>query len=202
VDLTLDPRWTLPAFTGLVFAVGVVRVVELTISQRRRAAMRARGAAPVPERHFLAMVVLHTGILLACLAEAWLSGRPAMPWLALPALAVLLGATLLRWWVIATLGPHWNVKIMASLSLGVVTGGPYRFVRHPNYVAVFLELAALPLVHSAYFTALVGAAAHLWVLAHRIRAEDEVLLADPVYRAAMGAKPRFLPRLLRLRGIP
>jgi methyltransferase len=197
MELTLDPRWTLPAFTGLVCAVGVMRLVEMVISQRRRRALRARGAAPVAERHFLAMVVLHTGILAASIAEAWSSGRPALPWLALPALAVLLGANLLRWWVIATLGPHWNVRIMASLSIGVVTGGPYRFVRHPNYVAVFLELAALPLVHSAYFTAALGAAAHVWVLAQRIRAEDQVLLADPVYRSAMGAKPRFLPRLLR-----
>jgi len=195
VELTLDPRWTLPAFTGLVCAVGVIRLVELVISQRRRAAMRAGGAAPVAERHFLAMVLLHTGILVASIAEAWLSGRPAVPWLVLPALAVLVGASLLRWWVIATLGPHWNVRIMASLSMGVVTGGPYRFVRHPNYVAVFLELLALPLVHGAYVTAIGGALAHVWVLAQRIRAEDEFLLADPAYRAVMGGKPRFLPRL-------
>lgn len=196
MGLTLDPRWTLPAFTGLVCAVGVVRLVELAISQRRRRALRARGAAPVGERHFLAMVLLHSGILLASIAEAWIAGRPALPWLAPPALAMLLGASLLRWWVIATLGPHWNVRIMASLSLGVVTGGPYRFVRHPNYVAVFVELLALPLVHTAWITAVAGATAHVWVLAQRIRAEDEVLLADPVYRQAMGAKPRFLPRLL------
>src|SRR4051812_33931504 len=119
MELTLDPRWTLPAFTGLVCAVGVIRLVELVISQRRRAAMRAQGAAPVSERHFLAMVLLHTGILLASIAEAWLSGRPAIRWVALPALATLLGASLLRWWVIATLGPHWNVRIMSSLSMGV-----------------------------------------------------------------------------------
>ena len=198
MELTLDPRWTLPAFTGLVCAVGVIRLVELVISQSRRAAMRSRGAAPVSERHFLAMVLLHTGILVASIAEAWLSGRAAVPWLVLPALTVLLGASLLRWWVIATLGPHWNVRIMASLSMGVVTGGPYRFVRHPNYVAVFLELLALPLVHGAYVTAIVGALVHVWVLAQRIRAEDEFLLADPAYRAAMGGKPRFLPRLVRL----
>jgi methyltransferase len=178
-----------------VVAVGIVRLVELTISQRRRAAMRAGGAAPVAEKHFLAMVLLHTGILVSSIAEAWLSGRAAVAWLALPALTVLLGASLLRWWVIATLGPHWNVRIMASLSMGVVTGGPYRFVRHPNYVAVFLELLALPLVHGAYVTAILGGLAHVWVLAQRIRAEDQFLLADPAYRAAMGGKPRFLPRL-------
>lgn len=194
--MDLTPTSTLPAFTGLVLAVGLFRVIELVISRRRRTRLRARGAAPVAERHFLAMVLLHTGILVGALVEAWVAARPVVPWLAGTALALLFAASVLRWWVIATLGPHWNVKIMASLSLGVVTSGPYRFVRHPNYVAVFVELLALPLVHGAYLTAALGAAAHVWVLAQRIRAEEEVLLADPIYRAQMGPKPRFLPRLL------
>jgi len=192
----MDLNLTLPAFTGLVVAVGLFRVIELGISQRRRRGLRARGAAPVPEKNFLAMVLLHAGILCGSIAEAWLAARPVIPWLAAFALTLVFGASVLRWWVIATLGPHWNVRIMASLSLGVITGGPYRFVRHPNYVAVFVELLALPLVHGAYLTAILGAAAHVWVLAQRIRAEEEVLLADPVYRAQMGSKPRFLPRLL------
>jgi methyltransferase len=189
----MDLSRTLPAFTGLVLAVAVIRFIELGVSQRRRRAMRAQGAQPVGERHFAAMVLLHAGIMVSALVEAWTAARPVVPWLAGTALALLLGASLLRWWVIATLGPHWNVRIMASLSMGVVTGGPYRFVRHPNYVAVFVELAALPLVHGAYLTALLGAAAHVWVLRQRIHAEEEVLHADPAYRAAMAGKPRFLP---------
>jgi len=99
----------------------------------------------------------------------------------------------LRWWVIATLGPHWNVQVMGSTKLGVVTSGPYRFVRHPNYVAVFVELAALPLVHGAWLTALAGSALHVLVLRRRIAAEESVLLADETYRRAMQAKPRFIP---------
>jgi methyltransferase len=192
----VDLSWTLPAFTGLVLAVALMRVIELGISQRRRRGMQQRGAAPVSERHFAAMVALHTGILVGALCEAWLAARPVVPGLALAALALVFAASVLRWWVIATLGLHWNVRIMASLSLGVVTGGPYRFVRHPNYVAVFVELLALPLVHGAYVTAALGGAAHLWVLGQRIRAEEAVLNADPGYRAAMGGKPRFLPRLV------
>jgi methyltransferase len=189
----MDLSWTLPAFSGLVVAVAVGRVLELRISQRRRRGMSARGAAPVAERHFAAMVALHTGILGGALLEAWLVARPVVPGLALAALALVFAATVLRWWVIATLGLHWNVRIMASLSLGVVSDGPYRFVRHPNYLAVFVELLALPLVHGAYLTAALGGAAHLWVLAQRIRAEEAVLEADPTYRAVMGGKPRFLP---------
>jgi methyltransferase len=195
----MDLSWSLPAFTGLVVAVGAGRLIELSISQRRRRGLRARGASPVAERHFPVMVILHAGILIGSIAEAWWTARPMIPWLGLTCLALVFGASLLRWWVIATLGPHWNVRIMSSLSLGVVTDGPYRFVRHPNYVAVFVELTALPLVHGAYATALLGGLAHLWVLWQRIRAEEEVLHADPAYRAAMSDKPRFLPRLSGLR---
>ena len=99
----------------------------------------------------------------------------------------------LRWWVIATLGPHWNVRVVRSMDLGVVTSGPYRFVRHPNYVAVFVELLALPLVHGAYLTSIAGALLHVAVLRRRITLEESVLMADPAYRRAFEGKPRFLP---------
>jgi methyltransferase len=82
-----------------------------------------------------------------------------------------------------------------SWRLGVISGGPYRWVRHPNYAAVFVEMLALPLIHTAWLTSLLGGAAHLWVLRRRIALEEQMLLADPAYRAAMGAKPRFVPYL-------
>ena len=134
-------------------------------------------------------------LLVAALAEAWLVPRAPIAVVSPLALVVLLGANALRLWVIATLGPHWNVQIMDSAPLGVVTGGPFRFIRHPNYVAVFLELLALPLVHGAWITALGGAACHVWVLAHRIRAEEAALLAHPSYQQLMGGKPRFIPTI-------
>jgi methyltransferase len=83
--------------------------------------------------------------------------------------------------------------------MGVVSHGPFRFVRHPNYVAVFVELLALPLVHTAYVTALGGAVLHLLVLRRRLALEDGMLLGDPVYRTAMAEKPRFLPRFFLAR---
>lgn len=190
----MDLATSLPAFTALVLAVGITRLVELRVSRRRQRALVAGGAQLVSEPRFRLMVLLHTGILVAALVEAWTTRRAPPPGLSAAALGLVVAANLLRWWVIATLGPHWNVQIVSSTgSLGVVTGGPFRWIRHPNYVAVFVELTALPLVHAAYATAAIGAAAHLWVLYHRIRAEETVLLADPRYRASMGDKPRFLP---------
>ena len=73
-------------------------------------------------------------------------------------------ANFLRWWVIRTLAGYWNVEVMASSRCGVVTSGPYRWVRHPNYVAVVAELFALPMMHTAWITALVGTAANLEIL--------------------------------------
>lgn len=185
---------TLLPFTALVVAVGSLRLYELSISKRRQRALHDQGVAQVREPHFSAMVVLHTSILIGALLEAWLVPRPPIPILGPLALVVLLAANALRVWVIATLGPHWNVQIMDSVGLGVVAHGPFRFIRHPNYVAVFLELLALPLVHGAWLTALVGSGCHLWVLGHRIRAEEAALLTHARYREVMGGKPRFIPR--------
>ena len=79
------------------------------------------------------------------------------------------------------------------MPLGVVTAGPYRFVRHPNYVAVFVELLALPLVHGAYLTAVAGTLLHLLILRRRVSLEESVLMADEGYRRAFADKPRFIP---------
>lgn len=84
---------------------------------------------------------------------------------------------------------------MDSTRLGVVTDGPFRYVRHPNYAAVFVEMIALPLIHTAWITAIAGSCLHLWAIRKRLEAEEPPLLADPEYRAAMAAKPRFVPGL-------
>jgi methyltransferase len=84
---------------------------------------------------------------------------------------------------------------MDSTKLGVITSGPFRYVRHPNYAAVFVEMIALPLIHTAWITALAGAVVHIVVLVFRLSAEERVLFADPDYAAAMSSKPRFIPGL-------
>lgn len=192
MELNVSLAW----FIALVMSVGTLRLIELSVSRRRRAALIARGATVVPEPHFRSMVALHAAILLACPIEAWLRARPPALIVSIAMLAVLLCANLLRFWVIASLGEHWNAQIMASLPLGVITRGPFRWIRHPNYVAVFVELMALPLVYGAWITAFVGAAIHVWVLSQRIRSEETMLMSDAEYRARMGKKPRFIPGLL------
>jgi methyltransferase len=181
-------------FIGLLAAVGIGRLLEMRLSRRHQRALAARGAARAREPGYAWMVLLHTGVLVSSAVEVVATQRPFRPALGAAALVVFALANALRWWVIATLGPHWNVQVVGSTpKLGVVTGGPYRFVRHPNYVAVFVELVALPLVHGAWVTALAGGVLHALVLRRRIALEESVLLADDGYRLAMAGKPRFVP---------
>ncbi len=194
VNLLRD-RITVDAFLGLLLTVALLRLVELRISKRHQREMAARGAAKIDEPKFRWMVLLHTTVLLGAAVEVVLLRRPFIPWLAAPMVTVFLAANAVRWWVIRSLGAHWNVQVMDSTRLGVVTSGPFRYVRHPNYAAVFAEMLALPLIHTAWITAVVGAIAHIGVLAQRLSTEERVLFANPAYRAAMSGKPRFLPGL-------
>jgi len=182
-------------YLGLVAGVAALRFVELGISKRNQAKLAAQGASRAADPRFPAMVALHTAVLAGAAAEVVFLERPFYPLLGTVMGLVFLGANGLRWWVIRTLGAHWNVQVMDSTKLGVITTGPYRWVRHPNYTAVFAEMLALPLIHTAWITAAAGSAAHAWVLRGRVAAEERVLLADPQYRAAMSSKPRFLPHL-------
>jgi methyltransferase len=180
-------------FYVLCAVVGAWRLMEMRLSRRHQRMLSENGAALLPEPAFRAMVALHTAVLGGAVFEVAALHRPFVAALGIPAFVVFLLANALRLWVIATLGVHWNVRVVRSAPLGIVTGGPYRYVRHPNYVAVFAELVALPLVHSAYLTAAVGAALHVLVLRKRIALEESVLMDDAAWNRAFAHKPRFLP---------
>jgi methyltransferase len=173
----------------------VLRLVELRISKQHQKEMLGRGATKVEEPRFRWMVLLHTAVLIGAAVEVVFLRRPFIPILAAVMFVIFVAANAVRWWVIRTLGEHWNVQVVDSTRLGVVTSGPFRFVRHPNYAAVFAEMIALPLIHTAWITAIVGTVAHALVLRMRLSTEERVLFANPDYRAAMSSKPRFLPGL-------
>jgi methyltransferase len=183
------------AYLILLAIVALLRLYELRISRRHQQDMIARGASKVDEPRFRWMVVLHTGVLIGAAAEVVFLKRPFIPLLAAVCFPLFLAANAVRWWVIRTLGEHWNVQVMNSTGLGVITSGPFRYVRHPNYAAVFTEMLVLPLIHTAWITAILGSAAHILVLSQRLSTEEKVLFSDAHYRDAMSGKPRFLPGL-------
>ncbi len=182
-------------FLLLVVVVALLRLVELRIAARNRRRLLARGGCEVGEGHYPWMVTLHAGWLAAAPLEVWLLGRPLLPWLAVPMLALVALATALRWWVIATLGGRWTTRIVVLPGAAPVTGGPYRVLRHPNYLAVAVEMAALPLVHTAWLTAATFSLAGAALLRVRIAAEEKALAGASDYAARFAGRPALVPGL-------
>jgi methyltransferase len=169
----------LTAFTALVALVGLERLAELVASRRNAAWSAARGGVERGAGHYPAMVVLHAGFLVGMLVEAWVRRPEVSATLAWSMLLLVVIAQALRWWCIATLGPRWNTRVIIVPGLAPVSSGPYRFLAHPNYVAVAIEGVALPLVHGAWITAVLFTIANAALLAVRIRVEDAALVTLP-----------------------
>src|SRR3954449_4140701 len=180
-------------YTLLVVLVAVGRVVELRVASRNRRALLARGGVEVAPGHYRWMVLLHTAFLICCPLEVWFLGRPFLPLLGIPMLLLVVLATGLRYWVISTLDGRWTTRIVVLPGASPVTGGPYRFLRHPNYLAVITEIFALPLVHTAWVTALVFSTLNGFLLHPRIRAEEAALARTSDYAAVFAHRSRLIP---------
>ncbi|WP_375389642.1 isoprenylcysteine carboxyl methyltransferase family protein [uncultured Amnibacterium sp.] len=162
----------------LVLLAGTVveRFAELAVSARNARWALSRGGRESGRGHFPPMVALHTVLLLACALEPLLAGRPFVAAIAVPAAVLALASQALRWWCIRTLGPRWNTRILVVPGLPLVRRGPYRVLPHPNYVAVVVEGIALPLIASAWGTALVFTVLNaVLLLRFRIPAEERAL---------------------------
>src|SRR3954451_12173284 len=178
-------------FLLLIALVAVERLLELVVSRRNLAWSLARGGSEHGRGHYPFMVVLHTSLLVGAVVEMAVADRPFLPWLGWPMLALVLATQALRWWAIRTLGPRWNTRIVVVPGLPLVRRGPYRLLSHPNYVAVVVEGAALPLVHTAWVTALVFTVANAGLLAVRLRVENAALasVTGPGSSTAASAAP-------------
>jgi methyltransferase len=153
---------------------GAQRASELVLSAKHERVLRARGAIPHGASQFPMMVALHVAFPLTLIAEVLVLGaRPPAAW---PAwLTLLLAAQALRIWTMVALGELWTARIWTLPGEPLVTGGPYRFLRHPNYLAVVIELLAAPMMFGAWRTALVIGVLDAFALSVRIRCEDRAL---------------------------
>ena len=181
------------AYLALLALVGAERLYELRLSRRNVALAFAQGGFEVGQGHFRWLRALHGAFLASCALEVVLLQRAFDARLAVPMLALALGAQALRYWAIATLGPRWNVRVIVVPGLPVVTGGPYRWLRHPNYLAVVLEFVALPLLHGAWLTALSFSALNAWLLRVRIGVEERALAQHCEFDVRLGDRPRLVP---------
>ena len=180
-------------YFALLAAVGLERLFELWLSRRNARRALARGGIECDAGHYPFMKVLHLAFLVSCAAEVVLLRRAFHPALAAVMLVAAALAQALRYWSIWSLGDRWNVRVIVVPGDSVITRGPYRLVRHPNYVAVAIEGVALPMIHTAWLTALVFTLANAALLAVRIGCEERALASHTDYRAALGDRARFLP---------
>ncbi len=182
---------TLWLYSGLIALLGVERLYELRLSRRNAAKALAAGAFETGTLHYRFMTLFHGAFLISCLAEPWLMHRafPGMP--GLVALAFAGVAQGLRYWSITALGERWNTRLIVLPGAAPVMSGPYRFIRHPNYLAVVIELVAVPLIHGSWITALLFSVGNAVLLRVRIRAEERALGAS--WRRAFVGRARFLP---------
>jgi methyltransferase len=167
----------LSAVTILVFAVALVavqRLFELVLARRNERRVRARGAVERGQKHYHLIVALHSLWLVSTLVEGLLRG-PDFPALWPVPLALFLLVQPLRYWAIFSLGESWNTKILVMPEAKPVRRGPYRYLNHPNYVVVVVEILAFPLIFGAWVTALVFTVLNAVVLSVRVREENRAI---------------------------
>jgi methyltransferase len=175
----------------------VERLVEIVVSRRNQGRMRAKGFV---EREtslgMNSMIIMHTAWFVSLLIEAHVFPSGISSGIRLLAAGIFIAAQALRWWTLRTLGHFWNVSVLTNArdERAFVSSGPYRFIRHPNYLVVIVELASLPIVGGAPLTAIVFSVLNGLLLRRRIGLEERSLFAIPGYERMMSHKPRLSPR--------
>jgi methyltransferase len=171
----------------------VERIFELNLARRNARRAFDRGAIEVGQVHYRVMVAFHALFIVSCVVETAFFPHTLPSIIAWLALAAEICAQALRYWAVSTLGDRWNTRIVVTPEREPVTTGPYRFMRHPNYLAVVIEIAAVPMIGGAIFTAIAFTIGNALILAVRIPAEERAMGAH--YEDALGSRRRFIPGL-------
>ena len=182
----------------VLFVFGAQRGIELLYSARNERMIQRRqpGAPQAGRSVFRWIALVNVGLFTLPALERALRRRPPPAPVAAMGWMTAVSAVALRLSVLLSLRGSWTVRAVVPSDLPVVDRGPYRFIRHPNYVALALEFLGLPLIGGAYLSALGLGVTNAVLLSRRIREEDALLMAIPAYRERMGEKPRFVPRLI------
>ncbi len=183
-------------FVSIIIAIILQRLFELRHSQRNAAYILAQGGREHGDNFLGIVKVLQVSWWVAMIVEVWWLDRPFIPTLAAGALVALLAGQLLRYLSMQALGWRWTLPIVTLPGAPVIDSGIYRYLRHPNWLGVLLEIAALPLIHGAYLTAICFSVANALVMSQRIRSEELALSQDNNYAAMLAERSRFLPKIL------
>ena len=179
-------------FSGIVVAVILQRLVEVRLSDRHKAEILKRGGQEHGDNLLGAVKVLQVSWWIAMIVEVWYLDRPFVPALAAVALTATIAGQVLRYLSMQALQWRWTLPIMTVSGMPVVESGVYRYLRHPNWLGVIWEIAFLPLIHTAYLTAIAFSLANAWLMSKRIQTEERALAENTNYAAAFANKPRFI----------
>ncbi len=182
-------------YFALLAGLLIERVFELWLAKRNALRLLARGGIELGRGQYRIMVAFHSLFIIACGVEATFRNPPFAGSLSLMALIGEAAAQALRYWSVATLAESWNTRVIVIPNAQSVTTGPYRYIRHPNYAAVALEIACVPLIRGLVITAAAFSVTNAILLAFRIRLEEHAL--GESYRRAFGDRPRFIPGIVR-----
>ncbi len=188
---------TVVGYLVFLVVIAIQRLMELRISNRNSRWALECGGSETGREHFVVMKLLHTAFLIACAAEVVLLERSFVLPIAIPMLAIAVLTQGIRWWTMRSLGRYWNARVITVPDMQPVRDGPYRWMRHPNYLAVVLEGVAIPMLHGAWITALLFTLANGCLLRVRIRHEEAALESCSDYAAQMSQLGALWPRWRR-----
>ena len=180
-------------FVGMVTLLVIQRLIELRRSRRNETKLIAAGGREHGARHLVVMKVLHGAWFASMVAEVFLLERPMVPAVAAVAAIGVVSGQLLRYAAMRQLGWRWSVRVFTVPGAPVVDDGVFLYLRHPNYLGVILEIAAVPLLHGAVLTALGFSIANAALLVVRIRTEERALQLDNDYDRRFGGRRRLIP---------
>ena len=147
------------------------RISELIIAKRNEKWLLRQGAVEYGRDHYPFIVALHTLFIISIIAEYLLRGRPPISWVFLVLFLLVLS---FKFWALSSLGKYWNTKIYRVPGVSPVKKGPYKFLKHPNYMEVVCEIAIIPLVFHLYYTSVIFTILNAVMLTVRIQAENKV----------------------------
>jgi methyltransferase len=179
---------------GVIIGLVIIqRLLEIIWAKSNSRYLRKIGAIEFGASQYKYFIILHTSFFLVLIGEVyWLKGTEnVISWLPL---GIFILAQGLRVWCLSSLGRFWNTRVYVVPGLKPVVKGPYKYLRHPNYVAVILEIFFLPLIFGAYYTTAAFTILNGLLLRQRIHVEEQALQEIMNYQELMGERPRFIPK--------
>ncbi|MER3447274.1 MAG: hypothetical protein C4291_10715 [Candidatus Dadabacteria bacterium] len=161
-------------FLAFILFIITQRVSELMLARRNEKTLRSQGAIEFDKYGYRVIAAMHVAFLISLICEKIFLHKTLNTYWPLFA-TLFVGAQILRYWTIRSLGVYWNTKVLVIPGKRLITGGPYKYIRHPNYAAVITEIATIPLIFSCYITAAVFSLINLILLRKRIRIEESAL---------------------------